>query len=192
MIRKIMLGGEVQGIEILSANYSKYNAQELFNLAGVPKRYVTFEVMEDVVIESATYDDDGNVITPKVTESQNVTKWRFFNQAELEVEKLENSVKKATQEAERLYRELKTKRVIMVGGNEYDLTDTFEFDFQRRAGGSVRMKLKGGKTAVKTKQQTDTIKEALLFYLNSVADALDADIDAIGNGDYSNSNLKAL
>lgn len=190
MLRTIKLDGFKKQVDINPAEY-ECTEQEILNLSGNPKRYVSFEDEEEH-ITPAVLDDDGNEITPEVIKMAPVTKWRFFTQAEIDAEATENSVKKATQEAERLYRELKVKRVIMVGGNAYDLTDTFEFDFQRRAGGSVRMKLKGGKTAVKTKQQTDTIKDALLSYLNSVADALDADIDAIENGDYSNSNLNAL
>lgn len=162
MIRKIKLGGEPQEIEILSANYSKYNAQELFNLSGNPKRYVL----------------DGE--------------WRFFNQAELEAEELERSVNRATKEAEGLYKELKANRFIVVDSVEYDLRDSFEFDFQRKAGGNIRIKVKGKKTITKTKQETDSIETALFAYLNSVADAFDADMDAIEAGDYSNSNLKAL
>jgi len=98
----------------------------------------------------------------------------------------------ATEEAERLYKELKANRFITVDSVEYDLTDSFEFDFQRKAGGNVRVKTKGGKTQVRTKQETDAIETALFAYLNSAADAFDADMDAIENGDYSLSNLKAF
>jgi uncharacterized protein YtpQ (UPF0354 family) len=94
----------------------------------------------------------------------------------------------AIDEAEALYKTLKAKRVI----DGYDLSDTFEFDFQRKKGGSVRMKKEGGKTETKTKAETDAIEGKLFYYLNSCSDALDADIDAIQAGDFSLSNLKAL
>ncbi len=94
----------------------------------------------------------------------------------------------AISEAESLYKTLKAKRVI----DGYDLSDTFEFDFQRKKGGNVRMKKAGGKTETKTKAQTDAIEGKLYAYLNSCSDALDADIDAIEAGDFSLANLKAL
>jgi len=58
MIRKITLDGRAQEITILSADYSKYNAKQLFDLSGNKRRYVK---------------ENGQ--------------WRFFTQAELEQEK---------------------------------------------------------------------------------------------------------
>ena len=94
----------------------------------------------------------------------------------------------AISKAEALYKTLSEKRVI----DGYDLTNMFGFDFQRKKGGNVRMKKAGGKTETKTKAQTDAIEGKLYAYLNSCADALDADIDAIETGDFSLVNLKAL
>ena len=94
----------------------------------------------------------------------------------------------AISKAETLYKTLSEKRVI----DGYDLTNMFGFDFQRKKGVNVRMKKAGGKTETKTKAQTDAIEGKLYAYLNSCADALDADIDAIETGDFTLSNLNAL
>jgi hypothetical protein len=94
----------------------------------------------------------------------------------------------AIEQAEALYNTLKAKRVI----DGYDLSDTFEFDFQRKKGGSVRMNKNGGKVETKTKSETDMLEDKLFSYLSSCSDAKNADIDAIQAGDFSLSNLKAL
>jgi hypothetical protein len=98
----------------------------------------------------------------------------------------------AKYQAEELYKSLKSKRCVTVDSIEYDLSDSFEFDYQRRGGGSIRVKQKNGKTRIMAKQDTDAIEAALFAYLNSVADAFDADMDAIDSGDYSLTNLKTL
>lgn len=98
----------------------------------------------------------------------------------------------AIEQAEELYKDKKQQREIEVAGVVYDLSDSFEFDYQRRGGGNVRVKVKGGKTESKTKQDTDVIETALFTYLNTVADAFDADMDAIETGDYSLSNLRGI
>ena len=163
MVRKIKLGGAEREIIILSADYSKYNATELFNLSGNPKRY----------------KEENGV-------------WRFFNQAELEAEKLERNVRHATEEAEQLYKELKARRIVTVDGVEYDISDLFLFDKQRGRGGDVMVKLNKGKVISMTKAETDDIETALDDYLSSLAVAFNADMDAIEAGDYSNSNLKGI
>jgi hypothetical protein len=99
---------------------------------------------------------------------------------------------KAIEQAEQLYKDKKAKREIEVDGVIYDLSDSFEFDYQRKSGGDVRVKVKDGKTESKTKQDTDAIETALFAYLNSVADAFDADMDAIEAGDYSLSHLRGI
>lgn len=109
-------------------------------------------------------------------------------QAEIDADQLEKDKQNAINEANALYKQLKQNRVI----NGYDLTDSFEFDFQRKQNGNVRLKKASGKTEVKTKQETDALEASLFSYLNNVADALDADMDAIELGDFSLSNLKAL
>lgn len=98
----------------------------------------------------------------------------------------------AIHQAEALYKTLKADRTITVDDVEYDLNDTFEFDFQRRGGGNVRVKLKNGKAIQKTKQETDALETALFTRLNDIADAFDLDMDNIEAGDYSLTNLKAL
>ena len=108
--------------------------------------------------------------------------------AKIKLLKAEGVRMQAIDEAEALYKTLSEKRVI----DGYDLTNMFGFDFQRKKGGNVRMKKAGGKTETKTKAQTDAIEGKLYAYLNSCADALDADIGAIDSGDFSLANLKAL
>lgn len=146
------------------------------------------------------YGHKQGLTTIKTSNGERITEWPYDSpqpkvselQAiidEYEPVKLKTD---ATEEAERLYKKLKSNRFITVDSVEYDLTDSFEFDFQRKAGGNVRVKVKGSKTVTKTKQETDAIENALFTYLNSVADAFDADMTAIESGDYSNSNLKAI
>ena len=96
------------------------------------------------------------------------------------------------EQAEQLYKELKAKRLITVDGIEYDLSDSFEFDYQRKKGGNVRLKPSKGKTESKTKAQTGSIETALFTYINSVADAFDSDMTDIEAGVYTLANLKAL
>ncbi len=98
----------------------------------------------------------------------------------------------AIEQAELLYDELSEKRYIEVDGVTYDLKRALNFDFQRRNSTKIRMKVKGGKTQMRTKAKTDVIEAARISYLNSVADAFDADMDAIETGDYSLSNLRGL
>jgi len=74
MIREIKLGGTTQHIKILSADYSKYNAEQLFNLSGNPRRYV----------------NEGGV-------------WRFFNQEELENEKQNREAERELQQRRELF-----------------------------------------------------------------------------------------
>ena len=95
---------------------------------------------------------------------------------------------KAIEQAEALYRTLKANRVI----DGYDLSDTFEFDNQRKRGGLVHVKRKGGKVETKTKAETDTMEAALYAYLLSCKTAFNSDIDAIETGDFTLSNLNAL
>jgi len=98
----------------------------------------------------------------------------------------------AIEQAEQLYDDLCDKRYIEAEGVTYDLKRALNFDFQRRNSTQVRMKVKGSKTQMRTKAQTDAIESARIAYLNSVADAFDADMDAIETGDYSLSNLRGI
>lgn len=91
-------------------------------------------------------------------------------------------------EAERLYNEKSQKRHI----NGYDLSNTFEFDFQRRKGGQVIIKKVSGGVEVKNKAETDQLEEDLHAYLVSVANAYKSDIDAIESGNYLISALKSI
>ena len=130
------------------------------------------------------YDTYVNPTYFKVIDGEPVAK----TQEELDAQEAENAKNNARNQAEALYKELKAIRVI----NGFDLSDTFEFDYQRKKGGEIRLKLKDGKTIIKTKQETEDSETALFSYLNSVADALDNDLDAIEAGDYSLTNLKHL
>ena len=148
------------------------------------RKLVSYPLADFTAIEG----DDANVLgTPSnynVVDNVPVLK----SQAELEAGEAEAVKASAISEAEALYKTLSEKRVI----DGYDLTNMFGFDFQRKKGGNVRMRKAGGKTESKTKAQTDAIEGKLYAYLNSCADALDADIDAIDSGDFSLANLKAL
>ena len=124
----------------------------------------------------------------KVVDGEPVAK----TQAEVDSFFMELQRENAINQAGALYRQLKANRTITVDSVEYDLNDTFEFDYQRRGNGNIRVKLKNGKTTQKTKQETDAIEAALFTRLNTIADAFDADVDNIEAGDYSLSNLKAL
>ena len=75
MIRKIKLGGQAQEITILSADYSKYNAKQLFDLSGDRRRYVK---------------ENGQ--------------WRFFTQAELEQEKIDRENERVLEQKRYLFK----------------------------------------------------------------------------------------
>lgn len=109
-------------------------------------------------------------------------------QAEIDADKLSLEKENAIKEAEQLYNQLKEHRTI----NGYDLSDMFSFDYQRRNLPNVRVKIAGGKTEVKPVAETDDLADALNNYLNTCADALDADIDDIENGIFTLTNLKAI
>ena len=115
----------------------------------------------------------------------------LLTQEERDAKKAESIKQNAIQEAETLYKELKCDRIITHNGIKYDLKDSFEFDFQRKKGGEVWVKVKDGKTKVMTKQDTDDLETALFTYLNDLATDFDADMDLIEAGDYTLPNLKA-
>ena len=74
MIRKIKLEGSIHHITILSADYSKYNAKQLFDLSGNKRRYIK---------------ENGQ--------------WRFFNQEELEQEKQNREAERELQRKQELF-----------------------------------------------------------------------------------------
>jgi predicted RNA-binding protein Jag len=133
------------------------------------------------------YDTYVNDTYFKVVEGAPVAK----TQEEIDAQIAESQKRNAIKEAENLYKELKCDRIINHNGIEYDLKDSFEFDFQRKKGGDVRVKVKDGKTKVMTKQDTDDLETALFTYLNDLATDFDADMDLIEAGDYTLPNLKA-
>ena len=148
------------------------------------RKLVSYPLADFTAVEG----DDANVLgTPSnynVVDNVPVLK----SQAELEAGQAEAIKESAISEAEALYRTLKANRVI----DGYDLSDTFEFDNQRKRGGLVHVKRKGGKVENKTKAETDTMEAALYAYLLSCKTAFNSDMDAIDIGDFTLSNLNAL
>jgi Tfp pilus tip-associated adhesin PilY1 len=173
---------------ILDARYQEEGDRIVYRRAGkVQGDYPLVDFTKlDVTDEKATYGVNKYLfkLVDGVPKVHTITHLR-----NRKTEKLKAN---AINEAESLYKSLKAKRCVIVDSIEYDLSDSFEFDYQRRGNGSIRVKQKNNKTKVMSKQDTDAIETALFTYLNSVADAFDADLDAIELEDYSLTNLNAL
>lgn len=172
---------------ILDQRYKLEDKVLIYRKAGRVKSYLAKDFTAvDVTDEKATYglNEDLFKLVDGVPKVHTITHLR-----NRKTEKLKAN---AINEAESLYKSLKAKRCVIVDSIEYDLSDSFEFDYQRRGNGSIRVKQKNNKTKVMSKQDTDAIETALFTYLNSVADAFDADLDAIELEDYSLTNLNAL
>ena len=103
MNRRIKINGSFHTVKILSKDYSKYNADQLFNLSGNPKRYVQYQEEVETIIEPEEVDEEtGEVTKEAVKEMQEVTRYRFFNQAELESERKANERAAAVAESKSL------------------------------------------------------------------------------------------
>lgn len=74
----------------------------------------------------------------------------------------------------------------------FDLSNTFEFDYQRRQGGQVVLKKVSGGVEVRSVADTEALATELQNYLVSLATAYQADITAISNGEYSLTNLNNI
>jgi hypothetical protein len=172
---------------ILDQRYKLEDKVLIYRKAGRVKSYLAKDFTAvDVTDEKATYglNEDLFKLVDGVPKVHTIT--------HLKAREAEKKKANAINEAEVLYKSLKSNRVVTVDAIKYDLSDTFEFDYQRRGNESIRVKQKNGKTKVITKQDTDAIEAALFAYLNSVADSFDLDMDAIEAGDYSLANLRSL
>ena len=101
MNRRIKINGIFHNVKILSKDYSKYNSSELFNLSGNPKRYIKYTEEIEVDYPESTDPVSGEV-TPAHSGTETVTKYRFFNQAELEEERKANERAAAVAESKAL------------------------------------------------------------------------------------------
>lgn len=156
------------------------------NIKPLPDR-MQDRATHQVNLTNAQYAQSGSGNDWKLIEGEPV----LLTQEERDVKIAESQKRNAIKTAENLYKELKCDRIINHNGIEYDLKDSFEFDFQRKKGGDVRVKVKDGKTKVMTKQDTDDLEASLFTYLNDLATDFDADMDLIEAGDYTLRNLKA-
>lgn len=135
-------------------------------------------------------------------EGDNIVKWPYdepFPTLEEMADLMEDEPKQiALKFAERLYRQIKESKIIKVdlgdGEKVFDLTDNFEFDWQRKNLSEIRLKpMRGATIKGKTKAMTDALETALFTHLSSVADAFDSDIVLIESGsDLTCPNLNAI
>ena len=99
----------------------------------------------------------------------------------------------ALKEAETLYRNIKSNLKVTLGGVRYDMSNRFDFDFQRArsSGLGVRVRIADGPTTSISFSSSGVLETKTWDRLIALADSLDADVVAIENGDYSLANLKA-
>ena len=101
---------------------------------------------------------------------------------------------KAKKDAKDLYDSMKLDcKIVTYNSVEYDLTDSFMFDYQqRKKSQNIKVHRHKGTIDVLSKADADNIELLVAGQLETLSDAFIADMAAIEAGDYSLSNMEAL